>query len=41
MMPANANKLFAILVKIATFDLIPAENLIEGIEEKLGITHDE
>ena len=41
MMPANANKLFSILVKIATFDLFPAEFVIEGIEEKLSITHDE
>ena len=40
-MPANANKLFSILVKIATFDLFPAEFVIEGIEEKFGITHDE
>ena len=41
MMPANANKLFSILIKIATFDLLPAEHVIEGIEEMLSITHDE
>ena len=41
MMPANANKLFTILIKIATFDLVPAEHVIEGIENMLSITHDE
>ena len=41
MMPANAHKLFAVLVKIATLDLFPTEYIIEGLEAEMGITHDE
>ena len=40
-MPANAQILFKILVSIATFDIVPAEQLIDGIENWLGIINDE
>ena len=32
-MPANAQILFKMLVAIATFDIVPAEDLIDGIEK--------
>lgn len=41
MMPANANLVFKFLIQIATLDLIPAEPLIDEIENKAGITNDD
>ena len=40
-MPANAKFLFKMLVSIATFDIVPAEDLIDGIENWLGIVNDD
>ena len=40
-MPANAHLLFKVLVQIATFDLLPAEDAISEIEDDLGIVNDD
>ena len=40
-MPANAQYMFKILVSIATFNVLPTEDLISEIEGQLGIVNDE
>lgn len=37
MMPSNASKFFKIMVKIATFDLIPVEDYIQDGEDRIGL----
>ena len=41
MMPANAHHLFKILVKIATFNILPTEVVIDEMQEISGIENDE
>ena len=40
-MPANAFLLFKVLIKIATLDILPTEELIDGVKDGLGISSDE
>lgn len=40
MMPQNADMLFTILMKIATFDLIPTEAVIDDMQVSMGIVDD-
>ena len=40
-MPANAQYMFKILVSIATFNILPTEDLINGFEGQVGIVNDE
>lgn len=41
MMPGNAQFLFQIIVKIATFDILPTEELIQDAEDSFGIENEE
>ena len=40
-MPANADYLFRIIVQIATFNIVPTDDLIQNIESCFGIKNDD
>ena len=40
MMPSNANLLFQVIIKIATFDMIPTEAFIQEGENSFGLMRD-
>ena len=39
MMPGNAQMLFQVIIKIATFNILPTEDIIAGAESDIGIEH--
>ena len=41
MFPANAYMLFEVIIKIATFDMIPTDSLIQGYEDDVGLVSGE
>ena len=41
MMPANAHHMFKILVSIATLDLLPADVVIEDMENSVNLVNDD
>ena len=40
MMPSNASMLFQVIVKIATFDMLPTEEFIQAGEDRVGLQKD-
>ena len=40
MMPSNAHWLFSAILKVATFDVLPVEEIVEEFEESVGLERD-